>query len=98
MLGLDMHTIHGMWLHYPIVASTRSCSCSARLYNTCTIPRTRWSSVVRILIRIIALYECFLVLVFKEVRVEVRALAVHPRFRCFPEVFPAKRLDLKSLT
>ena len=28
---------------------------------------------------------------------KVRPLAVHPRFRCFPPVFPEKRLDLKSL-
>ena len=27
----------------------------------------------------------------------VRALAVHPRFRCFPRVFLEERLDLKSL-
>ena len=27
----------------------------------------------------------------------VRAPTVHPRFRCFARVFPAKRLDLKSL-
>jgi hypothetical protein len=34
----------------------------------------------------------------REASVEgVRALAAHPRFRCFARVFPAKRLDLTRL-
>ena len=43
-----------------------------------------------------SIHKFILIRKYKIVKERVRPPAVHPRFRCFPRVFLAKRLDLKS--